>query len=292
MTPVAMVQATEGKLTTFASSGSVCFFLQPLHLRLLYPPTGWTIVGAQADSGLSLLLGVRLLLQLPQAPLMRLALRVLEKVRLALEPFRTLNAVELAEAGQVLWSLGVVVLLQMLLRCYIGIHLIQSARRAARLFLAVGTSDGRHGCDWPDSVDNLFPWTVPSRGVEILCRYRRRWRRTLPGELPFVAWYEECWAETLFQSVVRFGLQTTMASVCRAEIAPGRGFDIFLMACRPNLRARMWKAGRREGPGWVALAEERSNGCLEEDTITTVEDRNNANRETVARDIKVLLSQE
>jgi hypothetical protein len=70
---------------------------------------------------------------------------VLAIVQLRLEPFGAFGAVELSEAWQILWSFGVLVLLEMLLRLGIGVDLVEVASVSPRLRLALRSAYGRHG---------------------------------------------------------------------------------------------------------------------------------------------------
>ena len=68
-----------------------------------------------------------------------------DHVALALKPLCALLAVPLSESGQVLGSLGVLVLGEVLVVVDVGVDLVEVARVAARLLLRLVTADGRHG---------------------------------------------------------------------------------------------------------------------------------------------------
>ena len=71
------------------------------------------------------------------------------KVGVALKELCAFCAVELAQAGQVLYGIGILEFRKMLLVAKVSVDLIEIARVAARLLLGVLSAYGRHGGLYP-----------------------------------------------------------------------------------------------------------------------------------------------
>lgn len=96
---------------------------------------------------------------------MRLRFAVGDEVGVALKPFGAFFAVKLAQTGQVFFGLCFLELLQVALGAQVRVDLVDVASVAASLFLAIGSSDCRHGGG--GDVDAV---PIDMRGVAVLAQ--------------------------------------------------------------------------------------------------------------------------
>lgn len=100
-------------------------------------------------------------------PLVRLATLVRGKVVVALKPFCAFLAIEFTQSRQILFSLGVLVELEVAVGAQVGVDLVDIARVATRLLLGVCSPNGGHGvvedsvgsvrmCGWAQFCDGVL----------------------------------------------------------------------------------------------------------------------------------------
>lgn len=118
------------------SCGGLCLFLRVRLVAQLLDSGGWSVVASTAPRCGFLNFS---------PALVHLALVVCVEVGFTLKPFCALFAIPVAEAWQVLGSLCVLEMGEVLLVAQVGVDLVEIARVAARLLLRLFSSYGWHG---------------------------------------------------------------------------------------------------------------------------------------------------